>query len=70
MRVYTILMHQMLVLPLQILFLNLVTDIFPALALGMGKGEVDVMKRPPRKANEPIMSAKQWKSTIIYGLCI
>ena len=57
-------------LPLQILFLNLVTDIFPALALGMGKGEVDIMKRLPRKANEPIMSAKRWKSTIIYGLCI
>jgi Ca2+-transporting ATPase len=45
-------------LPLQILFLNLVTDIFPALALGMGKGEVDIMKRPPRKANEPIMGKK------------
>ena len=57
-------------LPLQILFLNLVTDVFPALALGMGKGEVDIMKRPPRKANEPIMSAKRWKSTIIFGLCI
>jgi Ca2+-transporting ATPase len=57
-------------LPLQILFLNLVTDIFPALALGMGKGEVDIMKRPPRKANEPIMSVKRWKSTIIYGLSI
>ena len=28
------------------------------------------MKRPPRKANEVIMSAKRWKSTIIYGLCI
>lgn len=57
-------------LPLQILFLNLVTDIFPALALGMGKGEMDIMKRPPRKANEPIMSAKRWKSTIIFGLSI
>ncbi|WP_299111323.1 cation-transporting P-type ATPase [uncultured Winogradskyella sp.] len=57
-------------LPLQILFLNLVTDIFPALALGMGKGEVDIMKRPPGKANEPIMSVKRWKSTIIFGLCI
>ena len=57
-------------LPLQILFLNLVTDIFPALALGMGKGEVDIMKRPPRKANEPIMSVKRWKSTIMYGLSI
>jgi len=57
-------------LPLQILFLNLITDIFPALALGMGKGEVDIMKRPPRKANEPIMSAKRWKSTILFGLSI
>lgn len=57
-------------LPLQILFLNLVTDIFPALALGMGKGEVDIMKRPPRKANEPIIGKKRWTSTIIYGLSI
>ena len=57
-------------LPLQILFLNLVTDIFPALALGMGKGEEDIMKRPPRKANESIMTPKLWSSTIIYGLCI
>jgi Ca2+-transporting ATPase len=57
-------------LPLQILFLNLVTDIFPALALGMGKGEVDIMNRPPRKANEQIMTPKLWSSTIIYGLCI
>ena len=57
-------------LPLQILFLNLVTDIFPALALGMGKGEVHIMKHPPRKGNEPIMNVKRWKSTIIYGLCI
>lgn len=57
-------------LPLQILFLNLVTDVFPALAFGTGKGEMDIMKRPPRKANEPIMSAKRWKSAIIYGLSI
>lgn len=57
-------------LPLQILFLNLITDIFPALALGMGKGEIDIMKRPPKKANEPIMSSKRWKSTIIFGLSI
>ena len=57
-------------LPLQILFLNLVTDIFPALALGMGKGEIDIMKRTPRKPNEPIMTPQLWSSTIIYGLCI
>lgn len=57
-------------LPLQILFLNLITDIFPALALGLGKGEVDIMSKPPRLPNEPIMTSKLWKTTIIYGLCI
>ena len=57
-------------LPLQILFLNLITDIFPALALGLGKGEIDIMNKPPRKSNEPIMTPKLWKATIIYGLCI
>ena len=57
-------------LPLQILFLNLITDIFPALALGLGKGEEDIMQQPPRKPDEPIMTRKSWRSTIIYGLSI
>ncbi|MBE0424038.1 MAG: cation-transporting P-type ATPase [Lutibacter sp.] len=57
-------------LPLQILFLNLITDIFPALALGLGKGEIDIMNKPPRKPDEPIMTYKLWKATLIYGLCI
>lgn len=57
-------------LPLQILFLNLVTDIFPSLALGMGRGEVDIMRLPPRDPNEPIITRALWISTLIYGLCI
>lgn len=57
-------------LPLQILFLNLITDMFPALALGLGKGETDIMNKPPRLPNEPIMTLKLWNATIIYGLCI
>ncbi|PKV50633.1 Ca2+-transporting ATPase [Aquimarina sp. MAR_2010_214] len=57
-------------LPLQILFLNLVTDIFPALALGMGKGNAGIMKQPPRNPNEPIITKKLWMSTIIYGISI
>jgi len=57
-------------LPLQILFLNLITDIFPALALGLGKGEKDIMKLPPRKPDEPIMTRNLWYSTIVYGLSI
>ena len=57
-------------LPLQILFLNLVTDVFPALALGVGKGDKKVMEQPPRDPNEPLLTKKHWISTIIYGLTI
>lgn len=57
-------------LPLQILFLNLVTDVFPALALGLGEGEKNIMKHPPRPLSEPIMPRKYWVSTIVYGLGI
>ena len=57
-------------LPLQILFLNLVTDIFPALALGLGKGESDIMEQPPQNPKEPIMNRIDWYETIAYGLCI
>ncbi|MBN2084025.1 MAG: cation-translocating P-type ATPase [Anaerolineales bacterium] len=42
--------------PIQLLWLNLVTDGAPALALGMEKGEPDVMDRPPRPAKEPIIN--------------
>lgn len=57
-------------LPLQILFLNLITDIFPALALGLGKGDTEIMQQAPRKADEPIMTPKMWRATFIYGLCL
>ena len=57
-------------LPLQILFLNLVTDVFPALALGVGKGDPEVMKQPPRDPKEPILTRKLWTSTVLYGLSI
>ncbi|ALM07772.1 ATPase P [Sediminicola sp. YIK13] len=57
-------------LPLQILFLNLITDIFPALALGLGKGEKGIMLMPPRKSNEPLMTPLHWHATMLYGLAI
>jgi Ca2+-transporting ATPase len=47
-------------LPLQILFLNLVTDVFPALALGFGEGERGLMQHPPRPAREPILRRSHW----------
>ncbi|MFO7986454.1 MAG: cation-transporting P-type ATPase, partial [Desulfatiglandaceae bacterium] len=47
-------------LPLQILYLNVITDVFPALALGMGRGEADVMKRNPRPRHESILTQAHW----------
>lgn len=57
-------------LPLQILFLNMVTDIFPALALGLGKGDDALMKRPPQVAGTPIVSRKQWITVFSYSTLI
>lgn len=42
--------------PVHILWINLITDSFPALALGMEKGEKDIMKRQPRKSKDGIFS--------------
>jgi Ca2+-transporting ATPase len=47
-------------LPLQILYLNMITDVFPALALGMGKGEAEVMKRDPRPRGESLLTPGHW----------
>lgn len=43
-------------LPIQLLWLNLITDSFPALALGQEKGEPDIMKQAPRSPSEPILN--------------
>jgi Ca2+-transporting ATPase len=43
-------------LPLQILFLNLVTDVFPAFALGTIEADRNVLARPPRPPSEPILA--------------
>jgi P-type Ca2+ transporter type 2C len=58
------------ILPLQILFLNMVTDVFPALALGLGKGDKTVMDRPPRAFKEEIVSNKEWISIGLYSFII
>jgi Ca2+-transporting ATPase len=42
--------------PIQLLWLNLVTDGAPALALGLEKGDPDVMQRPPRPPKEPVIN--------------
>ncbi len=55
------------ILPLQILYLNIITDVFPALALGVGEGEREVMDNPPRDSDEPILTGKHWLSIAGFG---
>jgi Ca2+-transporting ATPase len=57
-------------LPLQILFLNLVTDVFPALALGVCRGHPGLMDRPPRPRGEAVLTAAQWRAIAGYGASI
>ncbi len=56
--------------PLQILFLNMVTDVFPALALGLGRGEKSIMQQPPKNPNDPIISNKKWIEIGFYAIII
>lgn len=57
-------------LPLHLLWLNLVTDSFPALALGMEKGEEDLMKKPPRGKKEPILTRYHYGIIITQSIAI
>ena len=57
-------------LPLQILFLNLVTDVFPAFALGAGTGDPTILQRPPRDPKKPILTRSVWSLIILAGLAI
>jgi Ca2+-transporting ATPase len=57
-------------IPLQILFINLVTDVLPALALGVSEGSPIVMKHKPRNPAEPLLKTKQWYAVWIYAAVI
>ncbi|RMF22534.1 MAG: cation-transporting P-type ATPase [Cyanobacteria bacterium J083] len=55
---------------IQLLWLNMVTDIFPGLALALEPPEPDVLQRPPRSPEEPILNTREfqriiWESTIL-----
>jgi len=56
--------------PLQILFLNLVTDVFPALALGASEGDPGVMKHQPRDPREPVLMNGHWLKISGYSSLI
>ena len=57
-------------LPLQILYINLVLDVFPALALGVGESPKGIMDRKPRDPKEPVLTRAHWIATALWGALI
>lgn len=57
-------------LAIQILWINLVTDGFPALALGLEPPERDIMKRKPRNPREPVITWARGGQMLLYGTLI
>jgi len=57
-------------LPIQILWVNLVTDSLPALGLGFDPPDKDIMRRVPRKPNEPIIDRNRGYLMALQGLFI
>jgi Ca2+-transporting ATPase len=59
------------VLPLlatQLLWINLVTDGAPALALGLDPAEDDLMRQPPRPNGEPVITSEMWRGIFFTGV--
>ncbi len=56
--------------PVHLLFINLVTDCFPALALGLEEAEDDTMKRPPRSSDDGIFAGGLLGDIIYQGILV
>ncbi len=57
-------------LPIQLLWINLITDSFPALALGQEKAEADIMSHAPRKRTDKILNKEMVMSIIVQSIAI
>jgi P-type Ca2+ transporter type 2C len=55
-------------LPFHLLWINLVTDGLPAAALVMDPPDPDVLRRPPRRASEPMLGGREWRRILAVGL--
>ena len=56
--------------PVHLLWINLITDCFPALALGMEKGESDIMKRKPRDSRDGIFAGGMGFDVVFQGAVV
>jgi len=61
-------MNWTILFPIHILWINLVTDAFPALALGVEKAEKDIMNQKPRKSNTSIFADRLGFNVIYQGI--
>jgi Ca2+-transporting ATPase len=61
-------------LPLQILYINLIGDVFPALALGMGEARPQIMQLPPRDPEESVLTRRHWLGigghTLVFSVAV
>jgi Ca2+-transporting ATPase len=55
-------------LPLQILYINFVSDVMPALALGLVPGSEDALERRPRRTDEALLTRRHWGIVTAWGL--
>lgn len=56
--------------PAHLLWINLITDSFPAVALGMEDGEEDLMRRPPRSRNEGLFAGGLGVNCLFQGAVV
>ena len=56
--------------PVHLLWINLITDCFPALALGMERGEKDIMKRQPRDPHDGIFAGGMGFDVVLQGVTV
>lgn len=66
----TLLGIEAIFLPVHLLWINLITDCFPALALGMEKPEDDLMKRTPRDSKEGVFAGGLGAAVVYQGILV